>query len=38
MINLHRVLKNGDITLLTKAQKVKSEVFPLVMYVYKFLT
>ena len=38
MINLHRVLKNRDITLLTKAQKVKAKVFPLVMYGYKIWT
>ena len=38
MINPHRVLKNRDITLLTKAQKFKAKVFPLVTYGYKIWT
>ena len=32
MINLNSVLKNRDITLLTKAHIVKAMVFPIVMY------
>ena len=32
MINLHSVLKNRDITLLTKVHLVKAMVFPVVMY------
>ena len=32
MINLDSVLKNGDITLLTKICLVKAMVFPVVMY------
>ena len=32
MTNLDSVLKNGDITLLTKVHIVKAMVFPVVMY------
>ena len=32
MTNLDRILKNRDITLLTKVHLVKAVVFPLVMY------
>ena len=32
MTNLDRILKNRDITLLTKVHLVKAMVFPLVMY------
>ena len=32
MINLERILKNRDITLLTKVQLVKAMDFPVVMY------
>ena len=32
MTNLHKVLKNRDITLPTKVYTVKSMVFPVVMY------
>ena len=32
MINLHSVLKNRDITLLTKVHLVKAMVYPVVMY------
>ena len=32
MTNLHRILKSRDITLLTKVHRVKSVVFPVVMY------
>ena len=35
MTNLDSILKNGDITLLTKVHLVKAMVFPIVMY--KFL-
>ena len=38
VINLHRLLKNRGITLLTKAQKVKAKVFSLVMYGYDIWT
>ena len=32
MTNLESILKNGDITLLTKVHIVKAMVFPVVMY------
>ena len=32
MTNLDRILKNRDITLLTKVRLVKAMVFPVVMY------
>ena len=32
MINLDSILKNRDITLLTKVHRVKTMVFPVVMY------
>ena len=32
MTNLHSILKNRDITLLTKVHIVKAMVFPVVMY------
>ena len=32
MINLHSILKNRDITLLTKVLMVKAMVFPVVLY------
>ena len=32
MTNLDSILKNGDITLLTKIHLVKAMVFPVVMY------
>ena len=32
MTNLHNILKNRDITLLTKVHLVKAMVFPVVMY------
>ena len=32
MTNLESILKNGDITLLTKVHIVKAKVFPVVMY------
>ena len=32
MINLDKILKSRDITLLTKVHLVKAMVFPLVMY------
>ena len=32
MTNLHRTLKNRDITLITKVCLVKAMVFPVVMY------
>ena len=38
MINLHSILKNRDVTLLTKARIVKAMVFPVVMYGYESWT
>ena len=38
MTNLHSILKNRDITLLTKVHIVKAMVFPAVMYRYKSWT
>ena len=38
MINLNSVLKNRDITLLTKAHIVKAMVFPIVMYWCEYWT
>ena len=35
MTNLENILKNRDITLLTKAYIVKAMVFPVVMYGYE---
>ena len=32
MTNLDRILKSGDVTLLTKVRLVKAMVFPVVMY------
>ena len=34
MIKLDSILKNGDITFLTKVHAVKARVFPAVMYCY----
>ena len=38
MINLDSILKNRDITLLTKVHIVKAMVFPVVMYEYESWT
>ena len=38
MTNLDRILKNKDITLLTKVHIIKAMVFPLVMYGYESWT
>ena len=38
MTNLDSILKNRDITLLTKVYLVKAVVFPVVMYGYKSWT
>ena len=38
MINLDRILKSRDITLLTKVRLVKALIFPVVMYEYKSCT
>ena len=35
MTNLNSILKNRDITLLTKVHLVKAMVFPVVMYGYE---
>ena len=35
MTNLDNILKNRDITLLTKVRLVKAMVFPVVMYGYE---
>ena len=37
MTNLNSILKNRDITLLTKVHIVKAMVFPVVMYGYEKL-
>ena len=38
MTNLDRILKNKDITLLTKVHIIKAMVFPVVMYRYESWT
>ena len=38
MTNLDRILKNKDITLLTKVHIIKAMVFPVVMYGYESWT
>ena len=38
MTNLDRILKNRDITLLTKVHIVKAMVFPVVVYEYESWT
>ena len=38
MTNLDKILKNRDITLLTKVHIVKAMVFPVVMHVYESWT